>query len=151
MGGGGLVDDGTGRHICFGADVMKELKAVFADPGTVKHPNARYVYAKQNHSFDQVEDKPGNYRALIAAYSDAGCEICARWGAYLRTLGQDAAGHHDIYLIAQARLEALQVNRPIWTDTHDPDGDPRTHVNKGDPKNTTAPTTIIAPFTPDAP
>jgi hypothetical protein len=148
--GGAFAPDHTGMHPCVGDDVMKELKAVFEDPGTQHHPNERYANATQNNSFDQVQDAmPGNWRALVVAYADAGCDVCGRWAAYLRKLGSTAEGQHDIWLIAQARSEALRVNRPMMTTTHDTaNGDPRAHVHKGDPNDHTAPTTINAPFAP---
>ncbi len=151
MGGAfiGFTLGGTGMNACNGHDVMHELNDAFGTPGS-----DRYIYAQQNHSFDKVNDQPdnNNYRALITAYVDAGVDVCARWGAYLRLLGRTPEGQHDIYLIAQTRWKALQASRPMQTSTHDvnnlPHGGPRVATHDGDPQDHTDPSTIDAPFTP---
>ena len=72
--GGGFTGSANAMNMCDGQDVLKELDAVFFDTDS-----DRYDYAKQNNTFDMVEDVEDNYRALISAYVEAGVDVCARW------------------------------------------------------------------------
>ena len=130
---------------CDGQDVLSELDNVFSDP-----TSARYDYAKQNNIFDAVANGPNNYRALISAYVEAGVDVCARWGAYLRKLGTSPQGQKDIYEIAQTRYKALKKGVPTLTTVH-PAGDiPHggAHVKKHDGSSNADPSTINSPFDP---
>jgi hypothetical protein len=116
MGGAFTGFSGSGMNKCDGKDVLKELNDAFGD-----YTSDRYKYAVQNNFFDKVLDAPGNYRTLISAYVEAGVDVCARWGAYLRKLGADAEGQNDIYEIAQTRYKALiKGDVPMQTTSHDP-------------------------------
>jgi hypothetical protein len=131
---------------CEGHDVLAELDNVFADP-----TNPRYEYAKLNNSFDTVGNGPNNYRALISAYVDAGVDVCARWGAYLRMLGtNNPQGPQDIHDIAQTRYKALKKGVPIKTAVHDASNIPQggAHVKKHDGSSNADPSTIDSPFSP---
>jgi hypothetical protein len=111
--GGGFTGSANAMNMCDGQDVLKELDAVFLDTDS-----DRYDYAKQNNTFDMVEDVEDNYRALISAYVEAGVDVCARWGAYLRKLGRSEQGQKDIHRIAQTRYKALTHNVPVETTVH---------------------------------
>jgi hypothetical protein len=123
MGGGGILK--TGMKPCSGDDVIKELNDVFGDPND---KDGRYAWAQVNNIFDTVKDAKIPYRALIAAYSEAGVDVCARWAAYLRHNLSD----QDIIAIAQARYEALTTKPPvaIATSKHPSSGGGLT-INKG--------------------
>lgn len=150
MGGGGLASDGTGMHPCTGDDVMRELNDVFGTPGS-----ERYKYAMDHNSFDQVKNEPGNYRTLILAYVDAGVDVQARWGVYLRLLGANADGRSDIHEIAKTRYKALTNKDPhgqpaplaMQTDKHILDdimqGGKRVKTEDGSPGH---PSKINSPF-----
>jgi hypothetical protein len=129
---------GSGMKNCDGSDVLAELDAVFGDPGDTLHPNDRYSYAQQNNIFGSVKEAAIPYRALIAAYSEAGVEVCARWGAYLRK----NLTAQNILDIADIRDNALRAGVPIKTKTHAHGGPVQTH--KG--KSKTDPSTIDSPF-----
>jgi hypothetical protein len=137
--GGGIIET-EAMNKCDGQDVLKELDDVFSDT-----TSARYDYAKQNNIFDKVPNSANNYRVLIAAYSEAGVDVCARWGAYLRKLGTLPGGQQDIYDIAQTRSKALKINVPIRTSVHDePHGGK--HVNKHEGSGRHDPSMIDSPF-----
>jgi hypothetical protein len=137
--GGSFTETGM-MPKCDGQDVLKELDNVFLDPAS-----DRYDYAKQNNIFDTVQNGPNNYRTLISAYSEAGVDVCARWGAYLRKLGAGAQGQQNIYDIAQTRYKALNMNVPMQTSVHDvPHGGG--HVKKHDGSGSHDPSTIDSPF-----
>ena len=87
---------------CDGSDVLAELNAVFNDPNS-----ARYKFAQSNNAFGAIKNRPGNYRALIAAYRTAGVAEIRGWAAYLRRLGTVPKGPSMIYGIAQTRHKAL--------------------------------------------
>jgi hypothetical protein len=139
--GSGLVE--TGMNKCDGQDVLKELNAVFSDPAS-----DRYDYAKQNNTFDAVLDVDDNYKALISAYVEAGVDVCARWGAYLRKLGRSAQGRKDILDIAQTRYNSLNQNVPMQTSFHDASDAPHggKHVKKHDGSGAHDPSKVDAPF-----
>jgi hypothetical protein len=145
--GGSFI--GTGMKKCDGDDVINTLNDAFEDP-----KSDSYKYAMKHNTFDSVLDEPGNYKALILAYVEAGVDVCARWGAYLRVLGGDADGQHDIFVIAQTRYKALTNDVigpvPMQTSKHDvtdkPHGGKRVQAHDGSgPKD---PSTIDSPFTP---
>jgi len=128
---------------CEGHDVLRELDAVFLDPAS-----ERYHYAKQNNTFGRVENVEDNYRALISAYVEAGVDVCATWGAYLRKLGRSAQGRQDIYNIAQTRYHGLRQNVPIQTSVHSVSDAPHGggHVKKHDGSGAHDPSMIDSPF-----
>jgi hypothetical protein len=128
---------------CEGQDVLAELDNVFSDP-----TRERYKYAKQNNIFDTVHSGQHNYRALIAAYTEAGVDVCARWAAYLRKLGAGAQGQQDIHEIAQTRYKALKSGVPMQTLIHDRSDGPHGggHVKKHDGSGGHDPSTINSPF-----
>ncbi len=130
---------------CAGQDVLTELDNVFSDP-----TSDRYKYAKLNNIFDTVPNGNDNYRILISAYSEAGVDVCARWGAYLRKLGKNPQGQQDIYDIAQTRYKALRNGVSIKTTTHPVSDMPHggAHVKKHDGSSTADPSTIDSPFDP---
>lgn len=112
---GGALTVTAGMNPCTGQDVLNELDAVFSDPAS-----DRFDYAKKHNTFDTVrEDDDDNYRALIAAYVEAGVDVCAGWGVYLRKLGRSPQGPQDIFKIAQTRYNALDQNVPVETSHHD--------------------------------
>lgn len=126
---------------CEGHDVLAELDNVFSDPNS-----DRYQYAMQNNIFNSVDSGSDNYRALISAYSEAGVDVCARWGAYLRKLGRSPQGQQDIHDIAQTRYKALKKGIPIKTTVHPSSGG--AHVKKHDGSSHGDPSTIDSPFDP---
>ena len=133
--GGGLV--------CGGQDIIDILNKAFGDPTT-----AEYQFAKANNIFDTVPNGPNNYRALIAAYSEAGIEISVTWGAYLRQLGKNPSGQKDIHEIAQARYKALKADVPMETSKHQETDAPRggKHVKKHDGSGHSDPSKIDSPY-----
>jgi hypothetical protein len=143
---GAFTVAGNGMNKCDGQDVLTELNAVFSDESS-----NRYDYAKTNNTFDAVKsDDDDNYKALIAAYVEAGVDVCARWGAYLRILGRSPQGRQDIFVIAQTRYNALNGNVPIQTTYHGTNdgGHGGRHVKKHDGSSHNDPSTINAPFDP---
>jgi hypothetical protein len=134
--GGGLV--------CDGQDIIDKLNDVFGDP-----TKQQYKDAKSNNTFDKVKNGKDNYRALIAAYVEAGVDVPARWGAYLRKLGKSAQGQQDIYDIAQTRYKALKKGDvPMQTSNHGVTDMPHggKHVKKHDGSGAADPSTIDSPF-----
>jgi hypothetical protein len=140
--GGGFTETGAMKP-CDGQDVLSELDAVFSDPAS-----DRYDYAKKNNTFDTVLDEEDNYKALILAYVEAGVDVCARWGAYLRKLGRKPQGQKDIFNIAQTRFNALNLNVPMKTTYHPVDDAPHGggHVKKHDGSGSHDPSKIDSPF-----
>lgn len=132
-----------GMNKCDGHDILKELDAVFLDPAS-----DRYDYAKKNNTFDGVENGEDNYRALISAYVEAGVDVCAAWGAYLRKLGRSAQGRQDIYNIAQTRYNGLNQNVPMQTAVHPVDDAQHGggHVKKHDGSGAHDPSKIDSPW-----
>jgi hypothetical protein len=139
----GAFTETAGMNKCEGHDVLTELDAVFSDPAS-----DRYQYAKKNNIFDTVENARDNFRALIAAYVEAGVDVCAAWGAYLRKLGRSAQGQQSIYDIAQTRYHALKHNVPMQLSVHSPSDAPHGggHVKKHDGSGPHDPSTIDSPF-----
>jgi hypothetical protein len=140
--GGGFTETGA-MNICDGQDVLAELDSVFSDPAS-----PRYDYARQNNTFDTVGSGRDNYRALIAAYVEAGVDVCAPWGAYLRKLSRSPQGQQDIHEIAQTRYEGLRRGLPMQTSVH-PVSDTSHgghHVKKHQGSGTHDPSTIDSPF-----
>jgi hypothetical protein len=139
----GAFTETAGMNKCEGHDVLTELDAVFSDPAS-----DRYQYAKQNNTFDNVENAQDNFRALIAAYVEAGVDVCAAWGAYLRKLGRSAQGRQDIYNIAQTRYNALNQNVPMQTTVHPVDDAQHGggHVKKHDGSGAHDPSKIDSPW-----
>ena len=134
--GGGLV--------CDGQDIIDKLNDVFGDP-----TKQQYKDAKSNNTFDKVKNGKDNYRALIAAYVEAGVDVPARWGAYLRKLGKSAQGQQDIYDIAQTRYKALKKGDvPMQTSNHGVTDMPHggKHVKKHDGSGAADASTIDSPF-----
>ena len=126
-----------------GDDVLGELDRVFLDP-----TSAAYDYARQNNTFNTVGNGQDNYRALIAAYVEAGVDVCGPWGAYLRRLGRNPQGRQDIHDIAQTRYQALVSGVPMQTSTHGV-GDTSHgghHVKKHTGSGAADPSTIDSPF-----
>jgi hypothetical protein len=139
----GAFTETAAMNKCEGHDVLKELDAVFLDPAS-----DRYQYAKKNNTFDKVENAQDNFRALISAYVEAGVDVCAAWGVYLRKLGRSAQGRQDIYDIAQTRYHALKHNVPMQTSVHSVSDAPHggAHVKKHDGSGTHDPSQIDSPF-----
>jgi hypothetical protein len=134
--GGGLV--------CDGQDIIDKLNEVFGDP-----TKPQYQDAKSNNIFDKVKNGKDNYRALIAAYVEAGVDVPARWGAYLRKLGQSQQGQQDIHKIAQTRYKALKKGDvPMQTSKHGVTDMPHggKHVKEHDGSGAADPSTIDSPF-----
>ncbi|HET7124259.1 MAG TPA: hypothetical protein VFI51_09110 [Bradyrhizobium sp.] len=134
--GGGLV--------CDGQDIIDKLNDVFGDP-----TKPQYNDAKSNNTFDKVKNGKDNYRALISAYVEAGVDVPARWGAYLRKLGKSAQGQQDIYDIAQTRHKPLKKGVvPMQTSKHGVTDMPHggKHVKKHDGSGAADPSTIDSPF-----
>jgi hypothetical protein len=140
MGGALTVKDGV-LPPCPGDDVLQQLDDVFSDPGS-----DRYKYAKQNNTFDKVGGGANNYRQLISAYVEAGVDVCARWGAYLRILGGKPGGQQDIKDIAEIRDDALKYDKPLKTTTHPVSNGAHVKKHKGSSK--TDPSTLDSPFDP---
>jgi hypothetical protein len=141
--GSGATDDGV-LPACPGQDVLQQLDDVFSDPNS-----DRYKYAKKNNIFDKVGGGTDNYRQLISAYVEAGVDVCARWGAYLRVLGRSSGGQQDIKDIADIRHDALKHDLPVKTSTHPTGGNAHVKKHKGSSK--TDPSTIESPFDPPPP
>jgi hypothetical protein len=143
--GAGFTGLAGGTVPCQGTDVIAELNDVFSDP-----TSNRYKYAKANNSFGDIPKAKDNYKLLIAAYAEAGVNICPGWGPYLRRLGRNNKGQQDIVDIAKTRDYALQNDLPIITSPpHDESDQPRggVHVQKhdGKPKDPTDHTSLIDP------
>jgi hypothetical protein len=132
-----------GGFTCDGGDIIQMLNDAFGDPTT-----SQYQFAKANNIFDTVPPGQNNYRALIAAYSEAGVKISPRWGAYLRQLGQSPQGQDDIHKIAQARYKALRADVPMETSKHQESDTPRggKHVQKHDGTGHSDPSKIDSPY-----
>ena len=127
----------SGMTKCDGSDVIAELNEVFSDPNDKL---GRYAYAQDNNTFDTVKAAAKPYKALIAAYSAAGVDICGRWRAYLRKLKDQ-----EVLDIADVRYTALKAGVPIVTSTHASSGG-GVKKHKGSSKND--PSTIDSPFDP---
>ena len=133
-----------GGFVCDGQDIIDKLNETFGDP-----TSQQYQDAKNNNIFDTVKNQPNNYRALIAAYVEAGVDVPVRWGAYLRKLGQSPQGQQDIYEIAQTRYKALKKGDvPMETAKHDVTSVPHggKHVKKHDGSGPHDASTIDSPF-----
>ena len=63
MGGADPEDE---QALCSGDDVLTELNDAFSDPNC-----AEYMYARTHNAFWAVDNAPGNYNDLIAAYTIA--------------------------------------------------------------------------------
>jgi hypothetical protein len=123
---------------CDGNDVLKELNDVFGDS-----TSARYKYAQDNNTFGDkdIQNVPGNYKALTLAYLTAGVDVCARWAAYLRLLGTSAqGGPQSIYDIAQTRYLSLNQDVAMQTSVH---AGNHVHAHQG---SGATPSTIDSPF-----
>jgi hypothetical protein len=142
--GGGFTELAAGKVPCDGDDVRAELNDVFLDP-----TSPRYKYAKKHNSFASVEDVKDNYLLLIGAYSDAGVDVCAGWGAYLRRLGRNKQGRQDIVTIAETRDHALKHDLPMETVPFHDEGDAtrgREHVKAKKGSTTDPKSTVDSPF-----
>jgi hypothetical protein len=109
---GGSIDSDV--NPCDGTDVLEELNAVFNDLNS-----ARYRFAQSHNRFGTIENAPGNYRALIDAYRNAGVADNRGWVAYLKRLGTGPTGPQKIYRIAQIRHKALTEGVATWTVIHE--------------------------------
>ena|ERR1700690_316381 len=128
---------------CEGDDVLKALNDAFGDPLSVK-----YKYAKDNNTFGNIQNVPGNYKDLILAYLTAGVDVCARWSAYLRVLGtvrtpDPQQGPQNIYDIAQFRDSCLKNGLGMSTITHTPHDGGHVHTQPGSGIN---PAVVDSPF-----
>ena len=132
---GGAFDETGAMAKCDGNDVLKELNDAFGDPASVK-----FQYAKKNNTFGNVQNVPGNYKALTLAYLTAGVDVCARWAAYLRLLGTSPQGPQSIYDIAQTRYLALNQDVAMQTSLH---SGSHVHAHHG---SGATPSTIDSPF-----
>jgi hypothetical protein len=132
---GGAFDETGAMAKCDGQDVLKELNGAFGDP-----TSARYRYAQDNNTFGDVQNVPGNYKALTLAYLTAGVDVCARWAAYLRVLGTSPQGPQSIYDIAQTRFLALNQDVAMQTSVH---SGSHVHAHNG---SGAKPSTIDSPF-----
>jgi hypothetical protein len=121
----------TGVIICDGDDVLKDLNHVFGNPNSEK-----YKHAKNNNTFGAIQNVPGNYKALIDAYTTAGIPVSGGWAAYLRLLGTvktdgPQQGPQNIYDIAQMRYNGLINNVAMSTDVHVPQHGGHVHTRHG--------------------
>jgi hypothetical protein len=128
---GGALDEQGNMIECMGDDVLRRLNEVFGDKDT-----AEYKSAKKNNLFGKVENKPGNYKDLIAAYDAAGVKVSdfGMWGAYLVLLGKAVSptqGAQNIYDIAQVRFKALNANEGMSTIVHEPHHGGHVHTLPG--------------------
>jgi hypothetical protein len=113
----GAADPEDGELACTGHDVLQDLDDVFGHPHSQKYQAAKTAALAM---FQEVAPPPANnaqqlYAAYQAAYGAAGVAVCQNWWPYLATLSSD-----NVYLIAQARSQALAMNWPMTTKTHDP-------------------------------
>src|ERR1700722_3703370 len=109
----GMIDSDV-NNPCDGSDVLAELNDVFNDPNS-----ARYKFAQRKNTFGAIKNAPGNYRALIEAYRNAGVADINGWAAYLRRLGTGPSGPQKIYRIAQVRHKALTQGVATLTIIHE--------------------------------
>jgi hypothetical protein len=128
---GGFDENGNMTQCPVGADVLNRLNLVFGDKDSHE-----YRKAKDNNLFGKVENKPGNYDALIKAYCAAGVKVKdhANWGPYLRLLGTAVSpeqGAQNIYDIAQVRFKALNKNEGMSTIVHEPQNGGRVRTQPG--------------------
>jgi hypothetical protein len=104
---------------CPGNDVIDNLNDVFSDPTSTKYKDAQGKAA----NFLQVDNVPGNYQNLIAAYvaafDAAGETFCSGWGTYLQTLGD--LGENIVTTSSTATTSAVLTfgagNIPAWMET----------------------------------
>jgi hypothetical protein len=112
----------TKMIVCTGQLVTNKLDQVFKDPGSSGHPNPKYQFAKDNNTFDRVQQNvQDNWKDLLIAYVVAGVDVgneWPAWAAYLEALGTGPQGPQNIYLIAQTRWSALNGNQGVQTKTH---------------------------------
>lgn len=137
MGGGSDPED---PNQCTGVDVLQDLDAVFGHPSSKKYQDAKTASLER---FKKIPHCTNNYQQLIeayqAAYQAAGVSMCANWEPYLQTLSPD-----NVSLIAGARSQALAMNWPMITKTHDPhQGGPSVVVSSGNGS-----VTIDSPYAP---
>jgi hypothetical protein len=116
---------------CEGEDVLQQLNEFFQNPNSEK-----YRKAKENNTFGNVLNAPGNYTALIAAYVAAGLTVNPRWGSYLRMLGTVRAvdpqqGPKNIFDIAQFRDSCLKKGLGMRTMIHQPHHGGHVHIKPG--------------------
>jgi hypothetical protein len=140
MGGGGDPED---LAECTGLDVLQDLDEVFGHPNSKKYQDAKSaslaLFQKVPYGLNNFNQL---YDAYVAAYRAAGVSMCANWQPYLATLSPD-----NVSLIAGARSQALAMNWPMTTKTHDPhQGGPGVVVSSGNGS-----VTIDSPYAPTYP
>jgi len=127
---GGNFDEQGQMVQCLGDDVLRKLNEVFGNPNS-----AEYKKAWENRdAFATIENKPGNYNDLIAAYNAAGVNTKAlgNWEAYLRLLGTaQPQGPDNISAIAQFRYDGLNTGAPMETVVHVPKHGGHVHTQRG--------------------
>ena len=122
MGGADPEDE---QALCSGDDVLTELNDAFSDPNC-----AEYMYARTHNAFWAVDNAPGNYNDLIAAYTIAHVPVSKMWAAYLKHLGELVPqGPQNIYKIAQARNDGLTRWAAMSTKTHPPKNGGHVHTS----------------------
>jgi hypothetical protein len=127
--GGGL--DERAAIICDGDDVIVELNRVFGNPNS-----NRYRHAKNNNTFGDIKNAPGNYTDLIEAYRTAGLVVSPGWRRYLKLLGTVSTpdpqqGPQNIYDIAQTRDHGLKNDLGMSTIIHEPKEGGHVHTKPG--------------------
>jgi hypothetical protein len=141
---GGSFNPKTKEILCNGQLVTAKLNQVFRNPGTPK-----YQRAKDNNTFGDIQNVEGNWKDLLIAYAVAGVDVGNEWQAwcaYLKILGAGATGSQgpqNIYLIAQARYNAL--NSDVGMDTNTRGGGGPVHTAPGSGGR---PSTIDSPCPP---
>lgn len=145
---GGAFNPITQAIECNGQQVTIRLNQVFRNPGS-----PRYQKAQANNTFGSIGNVEDNWKDLIIAYLRAGVDVgdeFPAWVAYLQKLGRGATGTQgplSIYMIAQARNQALLANRGMDTSTHGPGGPVHTTPGSGSGPSSD-PATIDSPCPP---
>jgi hypothetical protein len=140
--GGGFGPKGE-MLLCDGQAIVDKLNNVFGDPTT-----QQYMDAKNNNAFGEIENRQGNYLALIGAYVSAGVDVDRGWAFYLKQLGKGTDGAKDIHDIAKTRDHALKHNVPMMTSLHNVSDTPHggRHVKRHEGSSGADRSTVDSPF-----